>query len=134
MTRARQTSFVFPKFSSVQDVETWMDRRIHEKYGGRKIDFISSEEYRMAYPHISLIYSREKEKYIGDLAKAGKKALNEANLKPGDRVTYDTIGSFFNVAHISGKIVMKNGVPYVHLDEKMQNKRTVRWHKGWIRE
>ena len=95
-------------------------------------DFYTSNEYKSIYPLIKQMYDVEQSTFE-------KKALSElqkSGLKIGDRVTYDYVSSFFNVKSYTGVIVLRSGIPYVQLDAgqtTMSGKKSVRWHKGFIK-
>ncbi len=97
-----------------------------------KNDFFASDEYKFAYPLIKKMYEVEKIEY----SKKAMSELKKSKLQIGDSVRYDYVSPFFNVAVYTGKIVERNGVPYVKLDSgqtTMSGKKSVKWHKGFTK-
>tara|TARA_Y100000034_G_scaffold132178_1_gene194544 strand:- start:242 stop:622 length:381 start_codon:yes stop_codon:yes gene_type:complete len=95
-------------------------------------DFYSSKEYQSAYPLIRKMYEVERASFV----KKAKTELKKSKLKIGDNVIYDFVSPFFNVSKYSGKLIERNGIPYVKLDigqKTMSGKKSVRWHKGFVR-
>jgi hypothetical protein len=95
-------------------------------------EFYASDEYKAAYPLIRKMYEVEQSAF----AKKGMDELKKAGLKIGDKVAYDFVSPYFNVEAYTGKIVDKMGIPYVQLDagqKTMSGKKSVRWHKGFVR-
>lgn len=95
-------------------------------------EFYVSDEYKSAYPLIRKMYEVEQAAF----AKKGMTELKKSGLKIGDKVAYDFVSPYFNVEAYTGKIVEKMGIPYVQLDsgqKTMSGKKSVRWHKGFVR-
>jgi len=114
---------------SYSEMTEWVNKRSQE-YGGKN-KFLTSDEYRNAYPYLMELYKAEKQKTAGVAAKA----MAEVGAKEGDQVFYDYVNPF-GVEKYSGRIVLRDGIPYVKLDEGQQTlkgSKSVRWHKGWRR-
>lgn len=114
--------------SSYKEAVDWIEKKSKE-YGGKN-KFLSSDEYKKMYPIIKNLHDIEKMK----TASKAEKAMKEVGAKFGDRVRYDYVSPFMNVAEYTGTIINKNGIPYVKLDKgqkSMKGKSTVPWHKGW---
>ena len=101
-----------------------------KRHGGKN-KFLSSEEYREAYPIIERIYADETATQRTHNKAAADTAMSEAGVSYGDRVTYTIAGMFFSTETVTGTIVNRGGFAMVKLDEKHNGKRHVKWHKGW---
>ena len=122
-----------PAFTSTDDVQAWMARRIKETYKTKR-NLLCSDEYREAFPRLAAVFRQAPDEYTSRMAREGTRALAEAGLAVGDRVAYGLVGPFFNIEVLRGKIVSRKGVPYVALDQAHNGKKSVRWHKGWTAE
>jgi len=95
-------------------------------------DFYTSDEYKSAYPLIRKMYEVEQTNF----EKKAKSELKKSGLKISDKVVYDFVSPFFNVLNYSGTIIERNGIPYVKYDlgqKTMSGKKSVRWHKGFVK-
>jgi len=95
-------------------------------------DFYTSDEYKSAYPLIRKMYEVEQTNF----AKKAKSELKKSGLKISDKVVYYFVSPFFNVTNYSGNIIERNEIPYVKLDlgqKTMSGKKSVRWHKGFVK-
>lgn len=89
-----------------------------------KNEFLSSDEYRKAYPEIEKLRMG----VLLDISAKGKTAMDEVGAKVGQRVYYDVAGLWGAVEQQEGVIKMdKEGIPRVKLDSG----KTVKWHKGF---
>lgn len=115
-----------PEFESLEEANDWIDKKINEY--GSKNKFLSSDEYKKAYPQIEKLHKQEKQ----DFNEAAKKAMKESGVDFGDRVEYSRANPFGEVFVYEGVIENKNGLPKVKLDKKtMDGKRYLNWHKGF---
>jgi hypothetical protein len=106
-----------------QDALDWI--ALKSKEYGSKNEFLSSDEYRKAYPEVEKLRMEE----ILNISYKGKKAMEKVGAKEGQRVYYDVVGSWGYVEPQEGIIKFdKNGIPKV----KLTSGKTVRWHKGFI--
>jgi hypothetical protein len=105
-----------------QEALDWIAKKSKE-YGGKN-EFLSSDEYRKAYPEIEKLR-------IGvllDISAKGKIAMDEVGAKVGQRVYYDVVGLWGVVEQQEGVIkIDKQGIPRVKLDSG----KIVKWHKGF---
>lgn len=114
------------RWQSIEDANKWIDDKATEY--GSKNKFLTSDEYKNAYPEISDLYKQTKNKFSDD----ADKAMKEVGAKFGDSVEYSEANPFGEVFVYEGKIINRNGVPYVNLSEKTRDgKNSVRWHKGF---
>ena len=114
-----------PQFATYEEAEKWVAAKIRE-YGGKN-KFLSSDEYRRAYPEIVKLQRGAHSRYVTE----GELLLAAAGLREGDRVEYHFVSPFGFAEVFKGTITKKKGVPHVKLDVPHEGKRTVRWHKGW---
>jgi len=113
-------------FNTLDEANDWMDKK--EKEYGNKNKFLASDEYKKVYPKIQELHKKAK----GDYVKKGQEALGLADQKEGDEVEYSAADPFGNVTVYEGKIVMKDNIPYVKLNQKtVDGKSSVKWHKGF---
>ena len=122
-----------PDFETYDEACAWVDRKAKE-YGGKN-NFLSSDEYREAYPKIAALHAAGHRVYTA----RKQDDLAEAGLRSGDRVTSTTQGIFGPGDSISGTITMRKGVPWVKLDEptavsvegRVSIRSSVRWTPRW---
>jgi len=110
------------------ETNAWIDTRAKDRSISRN-EFLTTDEYKAAYPYLQQLYRAEKLK----TAATAVKAMAEVKVNFGDRVGYDYVTPF-GVEPYAGEIVSRNGIPYIKLDEgqtTIKGTRSVRWHKGW---
>jgi hypothetical protein len=115
-------------FADYSEALQWVEKKA-KNYKSMN-DFYASEEYKSAYTLIKKMYEVEQSSF----AKKAMVELKKANLKIGDKVFYDFVSPYFDVVEYNGKIIEKNGIPYVQLDNgntTMSGKKQIRWHKGF---
>jgi len=120
-----------PKFRNYEEAMAWVKKKSRE-YGGKN-KFLSSDEYREAYPVIKRLSDKAKSEARKSLRGDAERAMKEVGVRFGDRVEWHQVGPFMTVDVFTGTVVDKKGIPYVKLDRPVQGKRTVRWHKGFRR-
>ena len=117
-------------FTTFDEAQAWIDAKAKE-YGGKN-KFLASEEYKEVNPVIQKLYAQMIDKY-----RAGaEQAMQEVGVTFGDRVRWDYVTPF-GVTEYTGKIVSRNGVPYVKFDEGLTTttgEKSARWHKGFTPE
>ena len=114
------------------EAQAWMNERA--KGYRSKGAFYASEEYAAACPEIHRLFDEmrtaECNVILAEMTKDG--------LKVGDRVTWGVAGWAFTSTTYSGKIVMRNGLPTVRHDCKIDTTTGVRrfthWHHGWRKD
>ena len=116
---------------TVSDVESFIAEGA-KRLGGRN-KFLASDEYKAVFPQVEKIYQAAKTEH----AAAGQKAMTEAGIAEGDRVSTPMQG-LTGGELAKGTIFMKAGVPWVKLDSPQMTskgyKKQVQWHKGWGKE
>lgn len=105
----------------------WINTKAKE-YGSKNA-FFSSSEYKIAYPKIKKLQKQAQT----DFSEYAKSELKKSGLKIGDKVRYGYVGLFFNATEYSGVLIERNSIPYVKLDETIKGKKSIRWHKGFIK-
>lgn len=118
-------------FITYADASKWMDEQ-SKKYKSKGA-FYGSDEYKKAYPKLKELYDAERK----ETSKSAERAMNEAGVKYGDKVSYSNITPFGFSEEYSGIIVERNGLPKVKFDEGQETitgQKSVRWHKGWKKE
>ena len=119
-----------PLPESYGDMERWVKER-SDIYGSRN-EFLTSDEYKQAYPFLRELYKAEKLK----TANLADRAMAEVKAEYGDRVFYDYVTPW-GVETYKGIITSRAGIPYIKLDEgqtTMTGAKSLRWHKGWRKE
>lgn len=117
-------------FADYSEVLQWVEQKAKNFKSVNA--FYASDEYKSAYPLIRKMYEVEQAAF----AKKGMNALKKAGLNIGDKVAYDYVSPYFYVEKYTGIIIEKMGIPYVQLDagqKTMTGKKSVRWHKGFVR-
>ena len=110
------------------ETNAWIDIRAKDRSISRN-EFLTTDEYKAAYPYLQQLYRAEKLK----TAATAVKAMAEVKVNFEDRVGYDYVTPF-GVEPYKGEIISRNGIPYIKLDEgqtTIKGTRSVRWHKGW---
>ena len=110
------------------ETNAWIDIRAKDRSISRN-EFLTTDEYKAAYPYLQQLYRAEKLK----TAATAVKAMAEVKVNFEDRVGYDYVTPF-GVEPYTGEIISRNGIPYIKLDEgqtTIKGTRSVRWHKGW---
>jgi ribosomal protein S18 acetylase RimI-like enzyme len=116
------------EFGSIDEANDWIDAKSKEY--GNKNKFLASDEYKKVYPKIQELHKQGKSKY----QEKAKQALEEKKQKEGDEVEYSAASPFGDVFVYEGKIVLKDGIPYVNLNKKtVDGKKQVKWHKGFTK-
>ena len=96
------------------------------KLHGQK--YYASNEYKSIYPQLKSLHEVEHKA----TSKEAQQAMKESGLNFGDRVFYDYVSSFLSVETYTGKVINKNGTPFVKLDKSTMNgNKTCRWHRGF---
>jgi len=80
-------------------------------------------------------YKKKRRAEIGKgaagLRKRASDAMRKHGVRAGDRVGYAT-GSLIGGAEVTGRVVMRSGIPWVKLDEPAPDgRKSVRWNAGW---
>lgn len=118
------------KNSSVDDWQKWMDNRIKEV--GNRDEFLASDEYKAAYPDFAAAHKSQKSSKASETKRDASKAMKEAGVSFGDRVTWSAVSPFGFADVITGVLTEgSDGRPKVKLDEPFNGKKTAGWHKGW---
>lgn len=115
-------------FDSYAEALEYIDTQA-KKYSNKN-EFYASDEYKELYPVLKEVHKRENTEW----SKSAEKAMESAGVKYGDNVQYTNVGSFMSSESYSGVIVDRKGIPYVKLDpgqSTVDNKKSIRWHKGW---
>jgi len=116
-------------FETYEEAMKWIEAgKIHSKreHGSENV-FLTSPEYRKAYPEIKKLYKQSKKEYGED----AEKAMREVGQWYGNQVYYDLMGQWSQVTRLEGEIVRYRGSVKVKLFNKFENKRYIPWHKGW---
>lgn len=116
------------KFTTYSEALAWVEEQ-SRGYKTRN-HFFASDEYRLAYPRIKMLYEEYKARKKEDAKKEAGSAMVGSGIEYGDRVFYDVLGFAFSVERLDGVVVERGGLPYVKLD----NGKRVRWHKGFIKK
>lgn len=115
-------------FTSYQDGMFWIENE-SQKYSSKN-HFYSSKEYKTAYPIIQKLYKEEKESF----GKKGYAIMTNLGLNVGDEVFYDYVSPYGYIENYKGKIIDRQGIPYVELNigqQTISGKKTLIWNKGW---
>lgn len=120
-----KTATASPVFLDYAEAMAWVEEQ--SKLHGGKQKFLTSDEYKKAYPLIKRLHQEA----VASNAAARAKAMRAEGLSYGDRVSYSTFSLIGGVAHFEGVLVDRGGQPTVKLDRSHDGKRHVLWNRGW---
>lgn len=112
-----------PIFETYQDALDWVSEQ-SKKYSSKKA-FTATDLYKSVYEQINVLYEQEKAKTSADKIKL----MRDSGVEIGDKVKTFVMGSFLDGQTHYGVVVLRNGYPYVNLNEKMTVSR-----KGKLRD
>lgn len=124
-----------PDFANAREADAW--------WRNRATSYPSQAAYR-ATPEYAEFFRKTAPMYARDKASASATRSDEmtaAGVAPGDRVATTQAGAYLNTMTLTGTIVMRGGIPWVSLDEKIYTSRKgrvseasrVRWSPAWTR-
>lgn len=102
-----------PIFETYQDALDWVSEQ-SKKYSSKKA-FTATDLYKSVYEQINVLYEQEQAKTSADKIKL----MRDSGVEIGDKVKTFVRGSFLDGQTHYGVVVLRNGYPYVNLNEKM---------------
>lgn len=110
------------------EIPDWLDSK-YKEYGSKN-KFLSSDEYKSAYPELMKLYKKQTKN--PDTVKLNN--MTRLGLNVGDKVVYDYITPYMQVIPIYGEIILKNNEPFVKLKPNdYTSKKYVPLHSGFIK-
>lgn len=132
-----------PIFETYKDALDWISEQ-SKKYASEKA-FKSTDLYKSVYEQVNLLYEQENLLYKQEKAKisaAKIKQMRDAGIDVGDKVKAFVMGSFLNGQTHYGVVVLRDGYPYVKLNEKvtvsskgkLRDTSFVAWNDRWVKD
>ncbi len=131
-----------PIFETYKDALDWISEQ-SKKYASEKA-FKATDLYKSVYEQVNLLYEQENLLYKQEKAKisaAKIKQMRDAGIDVGDKVKAFVVGSFLNGQTHYGVVVLRDGYPYVKLNEKvtvsskgkLRDTSFVAWNDRWVK-
>ncbi len=95
--------------------------------------YYCSEEYKLLAPVLKQMYQESKTSLNDDRIEIALAAMESVDVNFGDYVEWHNVGFAFSVSVHTGKVINRNGAPYVKLDSPFNGKKSCRWHKGFLK-
>lgn len=122
-----------PDFASAREADAWW--RDRAKSFPTQSAYRATPEYSEFVRKTTPLYARDKAIASSSMAEA----MKAAGVAPGARVATTQAGSYLNTMTLTGTVVMRGGIPWVALDEKIYTSRKgrvseasrVRWSPAW---
>ncbi len=132
-----------PIFETYKDALDWISEQ-SKKYASEKA-FKATDLYKSVYEQVNLLYEQENLLYKQEKAKisaAKIKQMRDAGIDVGDKVKAFVVGSFLNGQTHYGVVVLRDGYPYVKLNEKvtvsskgkLRDTSFVAWNDRWVKD
>ena len=132
-----------PIFETYKDALDWISEQ-SKKYASEKA-FKATDLYKSVYEQVNLLYEQEILLYKQEKAKisaAKIKQMRDAGIDVGDKVKAFVVGSFLNGQTHYGVVVLRDGYPYVKLNEKvtvsskgkLRDTSFVAWNDRWVKD